>query len=214
MPARKPKPTPSLFPWRYGLFLLLTASAAALGFMLPWHMAMLGGFDIAAIAFMATLPALTGHDAATMRKTAEVTDANRGLMLLITTIVMAVVLVAVTLELTQRQAPTTPAIIMVIGTLAVAWLFSNLVYALHYAHIFYLQERGKDCGGIGFPGTNLPDYWDFIYFSFTLGMTFQTSDVEISSGRVRRIVTLHSLAAFVFNLGIVAFTINVLGSGG
>jgi uncharacterized membrane protein len=55
-------------------------------------------------------------------------------------------------------------------------------------------------------------YWDFVYFAFTLGMTFQTSDVTITSERIRRIVTIHCLAAFFFNIGVLAFTINVLGS--
>jgi uncharacterized membrane protein len=102
---------------------------------------------------------------------------------------------------------------LLIGTLATAWIFSNLIYALHYAHLFYSDENGGDAGGIEFPKTPEPDYWDFIYFAFCLGMTFQTSDTDITSGLVRRVVTLHSLEAFVFNLGVIAFSINVLGSG-
>ena len=132
---------------------------------------------------------------------------------LLTGVTCLTVLTAVALELTQRGGPSPIVIALIIGTLILAWLFSNLVYALHYAHIFYLQHGGKDRGGIDFPGTKIPDYWDFIYFSFTLGMTFQTSDVEISSGAVRRVVTFHCLAAFVFNLGVIAFTVNVLGGG-
>jgi uncharacterized membrane protein len=98
--------------------------------------------------------------------------------------------------------------------LVLTWLFSNIVYALHYAHLFYLDGAdGGDAGGIDFPGCTTPDYWDFLYFSLTLGMTFQTSDVTISSRAVRRVVLGHSLAAFVFNLGIIAFTINVIGGG-
>jgi uncharacterized membrane protein len=88
------------------------------------------------------------------------------------------------------------------------------VFALHYAHLFYVQNRKlrADSGGVAFPKEKEPDYWDFVYFSFTLGMTFQTSDVEIDSGRFRRVVTFHCLAAFVYNLGVLAFTINVLGA--
>jgi uncharacterized membrane protein len=101
--------------------------------------------------------------------------------------------------------------VLVIGTLALCWLFSNLVYALHYAHLYYRAGRGGDAGGLTFPGTDEPDYGDFVYFAFCLGMTFQTSDVTITDGGTRRVVTLHCLAAFVFNLGVIAFTINVLG---
>ena len=100
---------------------------------------------------------------------------------------------------------------LIIGTLATAWLFSNMVYALHYAHLAYMTPHGK-CSGFDFPGTDEPDYWDFVYFAFTCGMAFATSDVQIVSKHVRRVVTVHCLAAFAFNIGVLAFTINVLGS--
>jgi uncharacterized membrane protein len=66
--------------------------------------------------------------------------------------------------------------------------------------------------GLDFPGTPEPDYWDFVYFAFTCGMAFATSDVQVTSKHMRRLVTVHSLAAFAFNIGVLAFTINVLGS--
>jgi uncharacterized membrane protein len=84
---------------------------------------------------------------------------------------------------------------------------------LHYAHIYYVEDGGKDSGGISIPGCDEPDYWDFVYFSFTLGMTFQTSDTQIESWRIRRISIGQCLAAFVFNIGVLAFSINVLGGG-
>ncbi|RYD60406.1 MAG: DUF1345 domain-containing protein, partial [Sphingomonadales bacterium] len=101
--------------------------------------------------------------------------------------------------------------VLIVGTLLLCWTFSNAIYTLHYAHLFYTDCGGRDSGGLTFPDTPEPDYWDFVYFAFCLGMTFQTSDVEVTQGRLRRPVTLHCLAAFVFNLGVVAFTINVLG---
>ena len=88
-----------------------------------------------------------------------------------------------------------------------------MIYTLHYAHLFYREGARGDSGGLEFPRTPEPDYWDFIYFAFCLGMTFQTSDVTVTDGRLRRAVTAHCMAAFVFNLGIIAFTINVLGGG-
>jgi uncharacterized membrane protein len=95
---------------------------------------------------------------------------------------------------------------LIVGTLLIAWLFGNTIFALHFAHL--VAKRG---GGIEFPGAEKPGYPDFVYFSFTLGMTFQTSDVNISDRGIRNVVTAHCLVAFVFNLGILAFTINVLG---
>ena len=147
-----------------------------------------------------------------MRRTARDNDANRTLLLTITAATMVVILVAVAGELKGRNDAL--AVTLVIATLVLAWLFSNMVYALHYAHIFYLpDDGGKDAGGLEFPDCPSPDYWDFLYFSATLGMTFQTSDVSVTARRIRRVVLGHSLAAFVFNLGVLAFTINVLGGG-
>jgi len=169
-------------------------------------------FDVAAVVFLLAVSTLLGSEAEGMRKAAEANDANRALLLALSVMVSIVVLVAVAKELQGKND--TLSIVLVISTLALAWLFSNTVYAVHYAHAFYLgDDDGKDRGGVKFPGCDEPDYWDFLYFSFTLGMTFQTSDVEINSAYVRRVVTGQCLAAFVFNLGVIAFTINVLGGG-
>ncbi|MBV8687084.1 MAG: DUF1345 domain-containing protein [Alphaproteobacteria bacterium] len=205
-----------LAPPRFLLFLALllpggAAGAAAAG----WRIGIMLGFDAAALAFLASLVPLFRADPRTMRDQAAANDANRAMLLAVTAAVMAAVLTAVAAELSGGgSSPSAKAV--VIATLAVAWLFSNMVYALHYAHLFYLKdpESGGDCGGIAFPGEEEPGYWDFVYFSFTLGMTFQTSDVEIDARAVRKTVVFHCLAAFVFNLGVIAFTINVLGSGG
>jgi uncharacterized membrane protein len=169
-------------------------------------------FDVATAVFLLAVATLLGSEADGMREVAKANDANRALLLGLSVTVSIVVLVAVAKELQGKTD--TLSIVLVIATLALAWLFSNTVYALHYAHVYYLPDReGKDRGGIDVPRCDEPDYWDFLYFSFTLGMTFQTSDVQITSTYVRRVVTGHSLAAFVFNLGVIAFTINVLGGG-
>ena len=123
------------------------------------------------------------------------------------------ILVAVAGELKGSNDRT--GVVLVIATLALAWLFSNIIYALHYAHLYYGDDNGNgaDNKGLDIPDTDEPSYWDFIYFSFTLGMTFQTSDVDIKTTRMRVIAIGQCLAAFVFNLGVIAFTINVLGGG-
>jgi uncharacterized membrane protein len=175
----------------------------------------MAGFDVAAAGFLISITPLLRHEEDRMRAHARENDANRFVMLLITSVVMIVLLVVVAAELAQRKEAPSPAVMaLILGTLAIAWTFANMVYALHYAFLYYSSDAGgKDMAGIDFPGTGKPDYWDFIYFAFTLGMTFQTSDIAIDSRTVRRAVTLHCLAAFVFNLGIIAFTINVLGAG-
>jgi uncharacterized membrane protein len=170
------------------------------------------GFDLASSAFLLSLlPLLRGGSVANMREQAAANDANRVLVLAITTIVTMVVLAAISGELPKASAGSREAMVKLVGTLLLTWLFANTVYALHYAHLFYSSRDGADAGGIDFPGTKTPDYLDFAYFSFTLGMTFQTSDTEITARPIRRIATLHSFAAFVFNIGVIAFTINALG---
>lgn len=171
--------------------------------------AIMVGFDVAAALFLiSVLPLLRVREGAAIRAHARENDANRAVLLGITFVVMVVLFVAIATE-TLRHSPEPFTKILIVTTLAIAWLFSNTVYALHYAHLAYGDEI--KCAGLSFPGTDEPLYWDFVYFAFTLGMTFQTSDVTISGQGLRRVVTLHSLAAFVFNIGVLAFTINVLG---
>lgn len=200
-------------PPRFIAFVLITIVAGLIGVpRLGWAQGSMAGFDLAAILFFISIAPLFNDVADQMRQSAKKNDANRVGLLVITGIVMGVVLASVASELMQDGRPKPWEIVLIVGTLSISWIFSNVVYALHYAHLFYTGTKdGKDTGGVSFPKTEEPDYWDFLYFSTCLGMTFQVSDMNIVSGRVRRVVMFHCLAAFVFNLGIIAFTINVLG---
>ena len=201
-------------PLRFILFIALLLAAGGAGWAwLGWRHGVMAGFDIAALGFLLScLPLLSGTDAAAIRSHAAKNDTNRLLLLVITSIVMLVVLVTVWVELSSATSAKPASAALVIVTLTLAWLFSNSVYALHYAHLHYGQHKGRDRGGVDFPGSGEPDYGDFVYFAFTLGMTFQTSDVAITDRAIRRVATVHCFAAFIFNLGVLAFTINVLGS--
>ncbi len=98
------------------------------------------------------------------------------------------------------------------GTVITSWAFVHVVFAIYYAHEFHAEMKGGKKalrGGLQFPGENLPDYWDFIYFSFTVGMTAQTSDVVVVSRRMRRLVIVHGLVAFVFTTAVIALTVNL-----
>jgi len=198
-------------PARFIAFLVIFAAAFAASFAeLGWSRALMAGFDIAAAFFLlAITPMLRASDATKMKQHAQKNDANRVLLLVITSVTMIAILTAVFSELSVKSGGGPPKS-LIVGTLAIAWLFSNTVYALHYAHVFY-AEGSK--GGLEFSGTGSPDYADFVYFAFTLGMTFQTSDTAVGTRHMRQIVTVHSLLAFVFNIGVLAFTINVLGGG-
>jgi uncharacterized membrane protein len=195
---------------------ILFAVVGILAFGIAWwavdefRRAIMIGFDVAALLFLLSVaPLLRTREGAAIRAHARENDANRAVLLGITFAVLVVLFVAIAAE-TIKHSPEPFTKILIVVTLAIAWVFSNTVYALHYAHLAYTDE--VKCTGFAFPGTNEPLYWDFLYFAFTLGMTFQTSDVTVSDQQVRRIVTLHCLAAFAFNIGVLAFTINVLGS--
>ena len=203
----------AFMPWRYGLFLLLCLSALGFVLRLPWYQAVMAGFDVAALGYAATLPPLFRLNVAGIRKQAGRIDADRISLLALTAVIMVTILTAVAAELTQNGAPDRLAIILIIATLFIAWCFSNMIYAIHYAHLFYdRSSTSVDRGGVDFPKTKSPNYWDFVYFSYTLGMTFQTSDVSIVDGHWRKVVIFHSIAAFVFNIGVIAFSINILAS--
>lgn len=174
----------------------------------------LGGFDLAALAFVVACAPMFRHEADDMRESAKRNDANRTLILALSAAVTIVILVTISGELMQLGRPATADSVLVISTLVMSWIFSNLVYALHYAHLFYSAgSDGADCGGVEIPKTDEPDYWDFAYFSSCIGMTFQTSDSDITSRSIRRTAMFHAMATFVFNIGVIAFTINTLGSG-
>jgi uncharacterized membrane protein len=199
-------------PWRFILFVLaaVVAIVPAQRIVGTGPLTIMAAFDTGAVLFLlACVPLLRIGDPRIIESHAAKNDANRTILLFVTAIVMAVLLLAIAAE-TIGHPPEPFTRILIIATLAIAWLFSNTIYALHYAHLAYSDEA--HCSGIQFPGTDRPLYSDFVYFAFGLGMTFQTSDVQISNQHIRKIVTLHCFAAFVFNIGVLAFTINVLGS--
>ncbi len=111
---------------------------------------------------------------------------------------------------------TTPYVYVPVAILGMllSWMMVHITFAFHYAHLFYDDDEDgnshKHAGGLNFPNENKPDYLDFAYFSFIIGMTFQVSDVEVTSRKLRRLVLLHSLLAFGLNTFVVALTINLI----
>lgn len=102
---------------------------------------------------------------------------------------------------------------LVASTLLLSWLATHVIFALRYAHEFYTESNGRrPDGGLEFPKEPWPDYWDFMYFSLVIGMTFQVSDVDITSRKMRRLATVHGLIGFLFNTVIVALTVNIAAS--
>lgn len=202
------------------LFLACFALAGAALLLLAqrWSQAMLGGFDIAALVLVISLWPLTrDRTPGQIRRHAQDNDARRLGVLIITTLLMAVIVTGVAIELPDARRESGAghmlSMLLVLTTLVIAWVFSNLICALHYAHLFY---GDRSIGGLKFPSDEAdycPNFWDFIYFSLTMGMAFATSDVAITDSDIRRFTTLHGTAAFFYNLIVLAFTINVTAGG-
>lgn len=169
------------------------------------------GFDIAALGFLLACAARLGRASPSeLRRSAARNDGGRLLLLFTSASIASAMLIVVGIEM-REPIGAFPGELAVIGaTLLFAWAFANTVFAIHYAHVYYDDEKGSDRKGLEFPGDADPDFWDFIYFAFVLGMTFQVSDVAICRSDLRRIATFHAIVAFLFNIGIVALTVNLV----
>ena len=150
-----------------------------------------------------------------MPAAAEAQQEGEWTIFLITLSVVIVSFVAVGSEFSAIKATASGshgwAIALVAVTLFLSWLVTHVTFAFRYAHEFYARDKGgPDIDrGLDFPGEKDPDYLDFFYFALVLGMTFQVSDVQITSRTLRRVATLHGLLSFLFNTVIVAFTVNI-----
>ncbi len=105
-------------------------------------------------------------------------------------------------------------VVLAAGTVVTAWLVMQVVFTLHYAHDYYRPVPGSDefARGLAFPNDDVPDYWDFFYFTTSIGATSQTSDVSIVSKVQRRTATLQAVLSFFFNAAILALAINLASS--
>lgn len=99
--------------------------------------------------------------------------------------------------------------VLALATVALSWTFVHVIFGLHYAHRYYSADGRGDREGLMFPGDQAPDYWDFLHFAIIIGVASQTADIQISDKGMRRLSTLHSLTAFLFNTVIVALAVNL-----
>ena len=147
----------------------------------------------------------------TIRRMAALQDDGRFLIPLLTALGAFASLAAIVLELGQGQHKPTELMFSIL-TVALSWAAVHTGFALHYAHEFY---RGNKPGGLQFPSGEKDehaDYWDFVYFSFVIGMTAQVSDVGITDKTIRRIATVHGIISFVFNTALLALMVNIAAS--
>jgi uncharacterized membrane protein len=112
----------------------------------------------------------------------------------------------------SHHAPALLGLVVTGVTVVLSWSFTHMLFALHYANIYYRPHRHGPPGGLDFPGEHAPDYRDFLYYSFVIGCAFQTADVDTTSREMRIVSLVHGIVAFAFNTAILALTINV-GAG-
>ena len=190
------------------LFVVLTVAL----FLSGWEpvLSLLLAFDIAAVAFLvATVLMFSRSDARSIQGRARKEDEGYWGFLLSSAAVAIVALMALAAELHTSKQTGGLQIALAVCSLVLAWLFMNTIFALHYAHEFY-GDNGEKQAGLDFPGNADPDYWDFVYFAFVIGMTFQVSDVEINSRTIRRVALVQSVIAFFFNVIVIALSVNIV----
>jgi len=183
-----------------------------------WRVAtrLLVGWDIGVALYLALVYHLMAQsNVRHIRMRARIEDEGRFAILILTATAALASLGAIIAELSSAEPAggTRPPLhlILAIVTIVMSWAFTHTMFALHYAHEFYDQNDGKG-GGMLFPGDEDPDYWDFIYFSFVIGMTSQVSDVAISCKPIRRTAAAHGVISFVFNAALLALTVNIAAS--
>jgi len=146
-----------------------------------------------------------------IKRNAALQDDGRILILLVTQLGALASIAAIVFEL-GASSKSAPELTLAVITIALSWTMVHTTFALHYAHDYY---RGAKPGGLQFPSGDSkekPDYWDFVYFSFVIGMTAQVSDVGITDKIIRRTATVHGIISFVFNTALLALMVNIAAS--
>jgi uncharacterized membrane protein len=170
------------------------------------------GWDIFVAMYVVLVYAMMVRSTlATIRRMAILQDDGRFLIPLLTVLGAFASLAAIVFELGNGSHNPTN-LIFATSTVALSWAAVHTAFALHYAHEYY---RGGKPGGLQFPSGHQdesPDYWDFAYFSFVIGMTAQVSDVGITDKSIRRTVTVHGIVSFVFNTALLALMVNIAAS--
>lgn len=155
-----------------------------------------------------------------IRKLAAEEDSSRVVIFIVTLVSATASMLAVVILLTaQHDSPQIKILHLFVAIfgMALSWSLVHTVFAVRYAHLYYADHKTKPdthAGGLDFPDEAKPDFVDFAYFSFVLGMTFQVSDVSITAKKIRRLVLWHSMISFGYNAVIIALTINVIAGLG
>ncbi|WP_055136085.1 DUF1345 domain-containing protein [Pseudomonas corrugata] len=185
--------------------LLVPADSVIGKILIGWNV---GVWTYLALMFWLTVRA----KAPDVRRIAETEDENAGLVLLVVCIAALASLATITFELAGSRDLQTASKLMHYGFTALtvigSWLLIGVIFSVHYARLYYTWDGKKPALRFA-EGLTTPNYWDFLYFSFTIGVAVQTSDVGVATRQLRKIVLAQSLIGFVFNTAILGFSINI-----
>lgn len=192
-------------------------AAALIGFLLPdgfelWQKALLS-WCAGTLAYMVLISwNMSRASLDSLRRHASTLDDSAWVILLVGMVATAASFGGIAALLygpPSSSGSRVPDALLAGGTMMLSWLFMQVIFAVHYTHIYYGDEHGETRGGLKFTGEDEPDFWDFVYFTVSIGATAQTSDTGVESRRMRRIVTAQSVYAFFFNTAVLALAINI-----
>ncbi len=171
-------------------------------------------WNVALALYLAVAVYVIGRfDFERVRRRAAEEDEGGGVILVLTVAAAAASMVAIFVHLgaAKQQQAGGFSIALTVLTVILSWIFIHAIFAFHYAHDYYGEAKGGHKGGLEFPQDDHPEYWDFVYFSFAIGMTFGATDVRVTSKEVRRVVVGHGVASFFYNVAVLALMVNIGG---
>lgn len=212
LPVRLVRARPRLFIC-VGVGIVLSTLAVLVS---GWRSAtcLLAGWDVSIALYLGlAFQMMARSDVGVIRRRAALQDEGQFTILTLTVGAALASLGAIFAELSTSATGGTRQtghVILATMTILLSWALIHTIFALHYTHEFYDDTGGQ---GMAFPGGEAqPDYWDFVYFSFVIGMTSQVSDVAITSKEIRRTATVHGIVSFMFNAALLALTVNIAAS--
>ena len=171
------------------------------------------GWDALTLSYVITTGTLMiRSDVSRCRRRAALYDEGDWTILIVTMIGAVASFFAIVSELAASKAAGQPFLstfIFTASTVALSWIFTHMIFALHYANLYYRTNAKGEHGGLLFPGEREPDYRDFLYYAFVIACAAQTADVATVSPAMRRVTLVHCVTAFAFNSAILALMINI-----
>jgi uncharacterized membrane protein len=220
-------PTKSDLPWIVRmsaprrLAIVLAVGVGAFTLLEPWftqRTRLLVAWNSGSISYLILAFLVVGRtDAAMTRIRAQLYDQSGYVIFLLVVTAASASFVAIGFLVGDfKELPFWPRaarLTLAVMALLLSWLLIQTLFAFHYARWYYSRPPGekRHRGGLNFPGGHEPDYLDFAYYSFVVGMTSQVSDVAVVSRQMRRLTLIHSVMAFIYNIAILAMSINIIG---